>query len=287
MTGSADKTDLNVDPLSGRRVVVAPDRRRRPGAERQEANTPLPDELASCPFCAGHETKTPPEVFQVAHQGGWLVRVVPNLYPGLERHEVVIHSPRHVRTFANLRDAELDAVAAAWTARHEAARDEGFAYVHAFINEGAGAGSSLPHSHSQLAWLREPPPERTRESARELAALLCDDQLLIAATDGMRAVVHRYGRLPYETLIGSAELDFNLIAALRLLRDVVQRLRALEGGVPWNAWLHEDHIEVVPRLSVLAGLELGAGIYVNTVAPDDAAQSLRGPHVPAQRFTDS
>jgi UDPglucose--hexose-1-phosphate uridylyltransferase len=89
----------------------------------------------------------------------------------------------------------------------------------------------------------------------------------------LRAVVHRAGRLPYETLIGGD--PFHLEAALLLLRDVVSRLRAVEGPVPWNAWLHERHLELVPRLSVLAGVELGAGIYVNTVAPEDAAVALR------------
>ena len=75
-------------------------------------------------------------------------------------------------------------------------------------------------------------------------------------------------------LIGGA--PFVLGTALLLLRDVVGRLRAVEGAVPWNAWLHEGHLEVVPRLSVLAGVELGAGIYVNTVAPEDAATALIG-----------
>jgi galactose-1-phosphate uridylyltransferase len=56
----------------------------------------------------------------------------------------------------------------------------------------------------------------------------------------------------------------------------VTRLRTVEGAVPWNAWLHGDHIELVPRLTILAGVELGAGIYVNTVAPEDAAAALRG-----------
>ena len=270
--GSAD---FDVDPLSGRLVVAAPDRRRRPGATTQAADEPTPDELASCPFCAGREASTPPEVFRVESDGGWLVRVVPNLYPGLQRQEVVIHSPRHMRTFAELNDDEIRAVAAAWTARREAARDEGFGYVHAFVNEGAGAGSSLPHSHSQLAWLREPPPERAHETAHAAATLLSDEGLLIAEREGVRAVVHRYGRLPYETIIGNPKAELNLVAALRLLREFVQRLRTVEGPVPWNAWLHKDHMEVVPRLTVLAGLELGAGIYVNTVAPEDAAEALR------------
>lgn len=272
----AGATDFEVDPLSGRLIVLAPNRRRRPGAAQHAVDEPTPDELASCPFCAGREDRTPPEVFRVERDGAWLVRVVPNLYPGLERQEVVIHSPQHVRTFADLSDDEIGAAATAWTARREAAQEEGFAYLHAFVNEGSGAGSSVPHSHSQLAWLREPPPERSRESASAASALLGEDHLLVAERDGVRAVVHRYGRLPYETIIGNPESDLSLVAALQLLRDLVRRLRKLEGPVPWNAWLHDDHLEVVPRLSVLAGLELGAGIYVNTLAPQEAAEALRG-----------
>jgi len=92
----------------------------------------------------------------------------------------------------------------------------------------------------------------------------------------MVAVAHRAGRLPYETLIGGE--PFDLATGLRLLRDVVRRLRALEGAVPWNAWLHDGsspHLELVPRLAVQAGIELGGGIAVNTVSPEDAAAALR------------
>ena len=197
--------------------------------------------------------------------------MVPNLYPAFERQEVVVHSPRHVRTFAELTDDEIAAVADAWEARREAARAEGFDYVHALINEGAAAGSSLPHSHSQLVWLRERPPEVVRETGDPGELLL---ELVVAERGAMRAAVRRAGRLPYETVIGGE--PFELAGALFLLREVVGRLRALEGPLPWNAWLHERHIELVPRLSVLAGVELGAGIYVNAVAPEDAAAALQG-----------
>jgi UDPglucose--hexose-1-phosphate uridylyltransferase len=187
---------------------------------------------------------------------------------------VVVHSPRHARTFAELADEEIGAVAAAWQARFEAARLEGLGYVHALVNEGRAAGSSLPHSHSQLVWLHGPPPERAREDDGALAELLDGDELLVAQEGDVRAVVHRCGRLPYELLIGGAG-GLDLRAALALLRECVRRLRAVEGPVPWNAWLHGSHLEVAPRLTVLAGVELGAGIYVNTVAPEDAAAALR------------
>ena len=69
-----------------------------------------------------------------------------------------------------------------------------------------------------------------------------------------------------------------LAPALALVADGLRRLHAVEGPRPANAWLHTGshwHIEVVPRLTVLAGLELGAGIYVNTLRPEDAARTLR------------
>jgi UDPglucose--hexose-1-phosphate uridylyltransferase len=198
---------------------------------------------------------------------------VPNLYPAFERQEVVVHSPRHVRTFAELSDDELAATATAWAIRRRTAATEGFPYVHALINEGRAAGSSLPHSHSQLVWLREPPPEVMRESDAGLAELRAETDLVVASEPPVRAIVHPCGRLPYEMLILGE--PFELGPALAVLRTVIARLRAVEGPIPWNAWLHEDHLEVVPRLSVLAGVELGAGIYVNTVAPEDAAAALR------------
>ena len=86
------------------------------------------------------------------------MRVVPNLYPALERQEVVISVPRHARSLAELDDAEVALIAEAWRARAAAAAAEGFGYVQALLNEGREAGASLPHSHTQLAWIREVPP---------------------------------------------------------------------------------------------------------------------------------
>jgi UDPglucose--hexose-1-phosphate uridylyltransferase len=63
-----------------------------------------------------------------------------------------------------------------------------------------------------------------------------------------------------------------------LLSESVRALRAVEGPVPWNAWLHDTghwHLEVLPRLTTLAGIELGAGIYVLTVSPEESAARLR------------
>lgn len=222
---------------------------------------------------------------------GWTVRVVPNLYPALERQEVVVHSPEHIRSFGELDGGQLELIAEAWRRRGEQARSKGFPYVHAIVNEGRPAGASLPHSHSQLVWLREAPPQVAAEepNLRRGACALCrllaeqraNGELLVAEREGISMLAAPAGRAPYELLIAGEHSPRGTFVAeaLGLLRESIRSLHALEGAVPWNAWLHDNshpHLEVVPRLTVFAGLELGAGIYVNPLPPEEAAKQLRG-----------
>jgi UDPglucose--hexose-1-phosphate uridylyltransferase len=275
--------------------VIAPARARRPGLERTRIEAPTKAELDECPFCEGREDRTPPETFAIAPAGrqpdtpGWHVRVVPNLYPALERQEVVVHTPRHARSVGELDDAEVAAIASALHQRREAARAEGFAYVQFVLNEGRQAGASLPHSHTQLFWLREPPPAVLEELPRlepgrcALCEVLRTDNLEIALRGDVMLLTAPAGRAPYELLIAPRDHvaepgEEGLAAAASLLRDAIRRLHDVEGPVPLNAWLHTGahwHIELVPRLTVFAGLELGAGIYVNSLPPEDAAERLR------------
>ena len=213
---------------------------------------------------------TPPQTLVLPQEGNWRVRVVPNLYPALERQEVVVHSRRHARSIGELEDEELELVADAWR-RRRAAVPEG--YLQALVNEGREAGASLAHSHSQLAWLPAPPPiEPTLDGE------------VVAEEDGVVARCPRLARLPYESAIAPAEPEEDgvrsalLGPALRLLADLVRRLHSLEGPVPLNAWLHDVdawRIVLLPRLTVLAGLELGAAVFVNPLPPEEAAERLR------------
>ena len=197
------------------------------------------------------------------------MRVVPNLYPALERQEVVVHSRRHIRSLAELQGDEPELIAAAWQRR--AADVPG--YVHALVNEGREAGSSLPHAHSQLVWLPEPPPARSRPRLERFR----EEGELVAGCPWA-------SRLPYETVIAPRDPDRRGIqsgllgAAVRLLSEIAGRLRAIEGPVPLNAWFEHDErdwrLVLLPRMTVLAGLELGAGIFVNTLAPEEAAERL-------------
>ncbi len=192
--------------------------------------------------------------------------------------------PRHARSLAELDDTEVALIAEAWRARAAV----GSGYMQALLNEGREAGASLPHSHTQLAWTGAVPPavaaERTRPGDCGVCELVATGENLVTERDGIVAMAHPAGRLPYELLIAPREHDPDgfgeqLGVALALLADAIRRLHAALGGpVPLNAWLHSGghwHLELMPRLTVMAGLELGAGIYVNAVAPKDAAAALR------------
>ncbi len=300
MTGRLNRTstttpDVRRDPISGRTVVIAPARAKRPGAEHPELEPPSPKELDDCPFCEGREDRTPPETFAVGpperktDTPGWLVRVFPNLYPAFEHQEVVVHTPRHARSIGELTDEEVSATASAWHQRLMAANEAGFAHPQLLLNEGREAGASLPHSHSQLVWLRDTPPEiaaelpRLRKDDCALCGVLRDESLEIAFDGDVSLRSAPAGRVPYELLIAPRAHNAQpgrdaLETGLSLLREAILRLYEVLGPVPLNAWLHAGahwHLEVVPRLTVLAGLELGAGLYVNWQPPEKAAGALR------------
>jgi UDPglucose--hexose-1-phosphate uridylyltransferase len=307
--GEGRGSDLRIvsDPLSGREVIFAPGRAKRAGSYGAPVEPAAPGEAEACPFCEGHERKTPPELFALGggegrepDTPGWKVRVVPNLYPAFERQQVVIHAPAHTRSLGEIADDQLAFVAGAWTEVAERAWAQGFDHLFAFINESKTAGASRPHSHSQLVWLDRLPPQIAAEAPRlqqgscALCALLgdLDPTLKLAERElgegTVSLAVSPTGRAPYEFLIapsehlpdafGNTEL---LAAALALAAEGVRRLNATEGPSPFNLWLHNFqrdghwHLELVPRLNVFAGIELGAGVFVNTLEPDEAVARLR------------
>jgi UDPglucose--hexose-1-phosphate uridylyltransferase len=275
---------------------------RCPFCEGREGATP-PETFALGP--AGRAADAP----------GWWVRVVPNKFPAFlsneaagrgrgglfesrpanGRQEVVIHTPRHRRSLSDLSMRELHWIAEAWQARAATASEQGFPYVQALINEGRAAGASLAHSHSQLVWLTETPPLVAQEQAAQaergpcvLCRMLAKEReqriRVVSERDGLVLLCPFAGRQPYELLVAPLECEedafasAHLGAALVLVADGLRRLRVAEGAVAVNAWVHplgHWHIEMIPRLSTLAGLELGAGYYVNTLAPESAAGVLR------------
>ena len=166
--------ELRKDPVTGRWVIIATDRARRPSDFSHE---PVPPPGARfCPFCYGNEQKTPPEILAYRPEGGsngpgWSVRVVPNKFPvlgiegelnrqgdgmfdrmnGIGAHEVIIETPDHNTNMAEMPEKQLEEVLYAYRDRIlDLKRDFRFRYMVVFKNFGEAAGATLEHPHSQL-----------------------------------------------------------------------------------------------------------------------------------------
>ncbi len=179
-------TQLRLDPLTGRWVVVSVDR-----ADRPEAFTPptpsQTDTSRPCPFCPGHEESMPPALETYGPTGRWLVRVVPNLYPALTGdhpfvvkhqgpvftqaiaggiHEVLVLTPEHGDSWDRLSDEQSGLVMAAIRDRiEEHSTVPGLRYSQAIVNSGREAGASLDHPHGQLLGMSFVPRELAEEQA--------------------------------------------------------------------------------------------------------------------------
>ena len=164
--------ELRRNPLNGGWVVVAPERASRPDTFRALSGASSGGDQAGpddCPFCPGNESMTPPEVARTgdgdANEPGWRVRVVPNLYPivsgdpvhaaatpsrfhdalrGGGAHEVVILSPDHDRTLADLTGVEVEDLFDVVAQRMRAHAAAGHVYSQVLVNHGhhTGAGDS-------------------------------------------------------------------------------------------------------------------------------------------------
>jgi len=284
--------ELREDLLTGERVIVAPGRAARPDTFRAPPSHPLPAAIDTCPFCPGNEHETPPEVARTGPGApdtpGWRVRVVPNLYPIVPgAHEVVILSPAHDRTLGHLDDpCEVFATLRDRAAYHLAA---GCAYVQPFVNHGRAAGASIEHPHAHLIGLPERPPAaaRLRDRLADALAEVRDEPLLLA--DGPTVTwCPPASAFPFAMRCALAEVrsgfanapDDDIGAIATAVRDALHLLDATLGDVPYNVVVRSAPadwwVDVLPRLTVQAGFEIGTGVFVNPVPPGDAAAALRG-----------
>jgi UDPglucose--hexose-1-phosphate uridylyltransferase len=182
---------------------------------------------------------------------------------------------------------------------------DGAAYVHVIVNEGREAGASLPHSHAQVYALPFVPAAIARERERFTAYSdrthgrnLLEDlvqeevrirQRLVAYDSEAVAICPFASRVPYQLQIvpraPRARFEDAGPLAAGLLHEALGRLqRALGALPPLNLWVRTAprgaqyfcwRIDVLPRLTHLAGLELGAGINLNVLPPERAAELLR------------
>jgi len=328
-------SELRRDPLTGRWIIVNTDEPSLPGDFDIEAQ---PLKGGTCPFCPGNEAMTPPEVlaYRPAPAGsngtGWTLRVVPNKFPalriegnldrrglgiydlsnGVGAHEVIIETPDHARTMAELTQQEMEAVLTAFKSRSLDLRgDPRFNYLLIFKNQGIAAGASLEHTHSQLIALPIVPKCVMQDEMRGATAyfefrgrcIFCDilhheleeRERIVAENKSFVCFTPYVSRFAFETWImpKTHRSDFAGITTeeiadfARLLREALQRMKRSLDNPPYNFIIHtapvkahdrEDyhwHLELIPILTRVAGFEWGSGFYLNPTPPEVACQHLQ------------
>jgi len=222
--------------------------------------------------------------------------------PARGSHEVIVNAPEHVTAMAALGEERFDGAVATWRERIRAHADA--SYVQVVVNEGSGAGASLPHTHAQLYALPFVPMAVARERERFGAyrertggsGLLSDvlveevrrGERLVAIDEEAALICPWASRSPYELRVlprsESARFEEDgagaamLRTALRLLAERFGRppelnlwVRTAPGGAEHFHW----HIDIAPRVSVRASFELGTGVDINVYPPERAASDLR------------
>ena len=230
---------------------------------------------------------------------------------GLGAHEVIIENPDHNATLATLPGKAMEEVLWAYRDRMEdLKKDKRFQYTLIFKNEGLIAGATLEHSHSQLIALPIVPIQvqeeidgcRKHYNLKE-RCIFCDiirqemqsRNRIVMETQAFIALAPFAPRFPFETWIMpkrhiscyscSTKDDFKDLAFL--LQDTLRRLDKALSFPPYNYIIHTSpfkeeindyyhwHIELMPKLTNVAGFEWGSGFYINPTPPEEAAKFLR------------
>ena len=232
---------------------------------------------------------------------------------GLGRHEIFIETEDHVKCISELSFTQVEKVILAYRDRYvEIASNKYIKHILIFKNYGEDAGASLEHSHSQLIATPVVPKRVETEINGAIdyykfrdRCVYCDilDQELIDRdriideNDEFLAFNFFAGKVPYETWIVPKihSAYFSTISKgqikelAKMIVRVIKRIKAHLGDVDYNMVMHTApvntstrideifhwHVEIMPKLTKIAGFEWGTGYYINPVLPEDAAEKLR------------
>lgn len=305
--------ELRKDYILDRYVIIAAERGKRP----HEVDSAKASAGKTCYFCPGNESMTPPEIMR---KGDWQIRVFDNKFPAVKlegkpgldthndfytfadavgKHEVVVETPEHDKQLWDLSEKQIAQVIEVYVERFkEISQLPGIKYVSVFKNNGAEAGCSIAHSHSQIIAYNILPTiikQKVRAASKYEFCPYCeimireeDSDRRIYSDDDVVSFTPYASRFAYEAWIfprkhitGMDQLEAKDIKGIaRALHRVLAKLKTL--NAPYNFFFHYDedlhlHLQVLPRFSTVkwAGFELSTETIINPVSPEIAAEFYR------------
>lgn len=242
-------------------------------------------------------------------------RGIYDIMNGIGAHEVIIETPEHDLTISTLPPDKMLELAKMYRERIiDLEKDQRFQYILLFRNAGEAAGASLEHPHTQL--IATPTvPKRIMEEMKGVKAYLdfkercvfCDmvaEELdtrkrLVAENELFVSITAFAARFPFEMWIlpkqhqeGFEEMPEEGIGPFAsILQETIKRLDVGLNFPPYNYLIHTNpcnvtlemhyhwHLEIIPRLTKVAGFEWGSGFYINPTSPEQAAEHLRAQQI--------
>ena len=235
-----------------------------------------------------------------------------DIMPGIGAHEVIIETPRHDQEITDLSDEHFYNVLNAYRDRIlDLKKDMRLRYILIFKNRGSAAGATVEHTHSQLIATPVVPKAVSEEIEGSIQhyrlkerCIYCDiihqelrdRKRVVFESDNYVAIEPFAARFPFETWIlpkrHQSHFENESSGSLKSLSptflEVLRRLDAALDRPPYNYFLHTApvnkfdqpesyhwHLEIVPKLTKVAGFEWGSGFFINPTPPEEAAEYLR------------
>ena len=309
------KSQIRKDYIQEKYVIIAPRRGKRPqDVKRPERLKPLPKgPCGFCPEKIEKRLiieGVPDE--KINSQFAWQILVLKNKYPTISldnpkaygTQEVIIETPDHIKELEDLSIDHIVKLLEVYARRtKKISQNKKIEYILIFKNDGGRAGASLQHAHSQIFATNFLPPhlfdksQKTQEYKLKYGrCVYCDvikkeakgprlvwqDKYMIAFCPW--ASMHNYEiwivpkrHLDNITVLNKKE-KFSMAWILKKILKKIEEL-----NLPYNYYFHqviydEDqhlYLKITPRGSVWAGVEIGSGVIINPISPEEAAKFYR------------
>ncbi|MBA3047349.1 galactose-1-phosphate uridylyltransferase [Patescibacteria group bacterium] len=308
MPESCKKSEIRKAYLLNKYVIITPGRLKRPRDIKEQT---VIKRTMPCPFCAENIDKKN-ITDKISAGNNWQVLSIKNIFPAVTldnekaygSQEVIVESPDHNKELADLSEREIGQVLEMYSRRtQDIAKNKKIDYILCFKNQGSKAGASIIHSHSQIFATEILPPEIHEEMGlaqnykiKHGICPYCDiikkemkSKRKIFEDKNIAAFTPYASEYHYEAWIFPKRHIDNITllnkeeakSFAKALKKILIKLKKLD--LSFNYFLHNAvsnkdqhlYLKIQPRDSVWAGVELGSGLVINSIPPEEAAKYFR------------
>ncbi|PJB18593.1 hypothetical protein CO115_04135 [Candidatus Falkowbacteria bacterium CG_4_9_14_3_um_filter_36_9] len=302
------KSEIRQAYLLNKYVIITPSRAKRPRDIKEQT---IIKRSRECPFCPGKiSPKDIIDVIKINNKPE--IYSLKNIYPAVSldnnkaygAQEVIIETSDHLKELANLPEAHIEQVLRMYARRtKKISKNKKINYILCFKNQGSKAGASIVHAHSQVFATEILPPEVAEElklakeyKEKNKSCPYCDiikketksprkifEDKFIAVFTPYASEYHYevwlFTKRHLDNITKLNNQEFKSFA--KIFKKILLKLHALD--LSFNYFLHQAvndkdqhfYLKIQPRDSVWAGVELGSGLVINSVPPEDAAKYFR------------